>query len=60
VFKRYFTGDQLAEELGGADVLFEGHWFVIVEAKASPRSPSPARASPRRRSRRTSAPGRPR
>jgi demethylmenaquinone methyltransferase/2-methoxy-6-polyprenyl-1,4-benzoquinol methylase len=34
VFKRYFTGDQLAEELGGADVLFEGRWFVIVEAKA--------------------------
>jgi ubiquinone/menaquinone biosynthesis C-methylase UbiE len=30
VFKRYFTGSQLASELGGGDVLFEGRWFVIV------------------------------
>ena len=33
VFKRYFTGSQLADELGGADVLFEGRWFVIVDSR---------------------------
>jgi SAM-dependent methyltransferase len=32
VFKRVFTGEQLAEELGGADVLHEGRWFVVVRA----------------------------
>jgi demethylmenaquinone methyltransferase/2-methoxy-6-polyprenyl-1,4-benzoquinol methylase len=32
VFKRYFTGTGLAEELGGGDVLFEGTWFVVVQA----------------------------
>ena len=31
VFKRVFTGSQLAEELGG-DALFEGKWFVVVRA----------------------------
>jgi len=31
VFKRVFTGSQLAEELGG-DVLHEGRWFVVVRA----------------------------
>lgn len=34
VFKRYFTGTQLAEELGGGEVLFEGHWFVVVRSPA--------------------------
>lgn len=32
VFKRYFTGPGLAEELGGGDVLFEGAYFVVVRA----------------------------
>src|SRR5262245_24203621 len=32
VFKRVFTGDQLAAELGGGGVLHEGRWFVIVRA----------------------------
>ena len=31
VFKRVFTGEQLAGELGG-EVLFEGRWFVVVRA----------------------------
>ncbi len=30
VYKRYFTGEGLAEELGGGRVLHEGHWFVVV------------------------------
>lgn len=32
VYKRYFTGAGLAEELGGGEVLFEGDWFVAVRA----------------------------
>jgi demethylmenaquinone methyltransferase/2-methoxy-6-polyprenyl-1,4-benzoquinol methylase len=32
VFKRYFTGPGLAAELGGGEVLFEGHWFVVVRS----------------------------
>lgn len=32
VFKRYFTTDGLADELGGGDVLFAGKWFVAVRA----------------------------
>ena len=32
VYKRVFTGDQLAAELGGGDVLHEGRWFVVVRA----------------------------
>jgi demethylmenaquinone methyltransferase/2-methoxy-6-polyprenyl-1,4-benzoquinol methylase len=30
VYKRYFTGDGLAEELGGGEVLHAGPWFVVV------------------------------
>jgi demethylmenaquinone methyltransferase/2-methoxy-6-polyprenyl-1,4-benzoquinol methylase len=30
VFKRWFTGAGLAEELGGGEVLFEGEYFVVV------------------------------
>ena len=33
VFKRYFTAEQLASELGGGDVLFDGRWFVAVETR---------------------------
>jgi ubiquinone/menaquinone biosynthesis C-methylase UbiE len=32
VFKRVFTGEQLAGELGGGQVVFEGGWFIVVRA----------------------------
>jgi demethylmenaquinone methyltransferase/2-methoxy-6-polyprenyl-1,4-benzoquinol methylase len=32
VYKRWFTGWGLADELGGGDVLHEGRWFVVVRA----------------------------
>ncbi len=32
VYKRWFTGDSLAEELGGGEVLHAGRWFVAVRA----------------------------
>jgi demethylmenaquinone methyltransferase/2-methoxy-6-polyprenyl-1,4-benzoquinol methylase len=32
VYKRYFTGSELADELGGGDVLHESRWFVVVRA----------------------------
>ena len=32
VYKRYFTGSGLANELGGGDVLHQGRWFVVVRA----------------------------
>jgi ubiquinone/menaquinone biosynthesis C-methylase UbiE len=32
VFKRVFTGEQLAAELGCGEVLHEGSWFVVVRA----------------------------
>ena len=32
VYKRWFTGAQLAAELGGAEVLHHGDWFVVVRA----------------------------
>ena len=35
VYKRYFTGDGLAEELGGGEVLHDGPWFVVVRAYAA-------------------------
>jgi len=34
VYKRYFTGPQLAGELGGGEILFEGRWFVAVRSPA--------------------------
>jgi ubiquinone/menaquinone biosynthesis C-methylase UbiE len=34
VYKRYFIGSELAEELGEGEVLFEGHWFVVVRSPA--------------------------
>ena len=30
VYKRYFTGEGLVEELGGGEVLHAGPWFVVV------------------------------
>jgi ubiquinone/menaquinone biosynthesis C-methylase UbiE len=32
VYKRWFTGDGLARELGGGDVLLDGRWFVAVRS----------------------------
>ena len=32
VYKRYFTGDGLAAELGGGSVLCENRWFVAVRS----------------------------
>jgi ubiquinone/menaquinone biosynthesis C-methylase UbiE len=32
VFKRVFTGERLAAELGGGEILHEGRWFVVVRA----------------------------
>ena len=32
VYKRFFRASELAEELGGATVLHEGRWFVVVAA----------------------------
>jgi len=32
VYKRYFTGDGLVEELGGGEVLMDGAWFVVVRS----------------------------
>src|SRR6266545_4255217 len=35
VYKRWFTGAELAAELDGGDVLLDGDWFVVVCARAS-------------------------
>ena len=32
VYKRFFTGRGLAEEIGGGKILFEGRWFVVVRS----------------------------
>jgi ubiquinone/menaquinone biosynthesis C-methylase UbiE len=32
VYKRYFTADGLAEELGHGETLFAGRWFVVVRS----------------------------
>jgi hypothetical protein len=32
VYKRYFTGAGLADELGGGEVLLDGRFFVVVRA----------------------------
>jgi demethylmenaquinone methyltransferase/2-methoxy-6-polyprenyl-1,4-benzoquinol methylase len=32
VYKRYFTAERLAEELGGARIVHAGRWFVAVRA----------------------------
>lgn len=34
VYKRYFSGSGLADELGGGETCFEGHWFVVVRSSA--------------------------
>lgn len=32
VYKRYFTGEGLATELGGGNVLCENRWFIVVRS----------------------------
>jgi demethylmenaquinone methyltransferase/2-methoxy-6-polyprenyl-1,4-benzoquinol methylase len=32
VYKRWFTGEALARELGGGEVLLDGRWFVVARA----------------------------
>jgi ubiquinone/menaquinone biosynthesis C-methylase UbiE len=32
VYKRYFTADSLARELGGGEAVFAGRWFVAVRS----------------------------
>jgi len=34
VFKRFFTGAELAAELGEGEVVFERHWFVVARSAA--------------------------
>jgi ubiquinone/menaquinone biosynthesis C-methylase UbiE len=33
VYKRWFTGELLAAELGGGETLHEGRWFVVVRSR---------------------------
>jgi ubiquinone/menaquinone biosynthesis C-methylase UbiE len=35
VYKRFFAGDGLADELGGGRVLHDGRWFVVVACGAA-------------------------
>jgi len=42
VYKRFFTGESLAAELGGGRVLHEGYWFVAVAASSSDAASAPA------------------
>jgi ubiquinone/menaquinone biosynthesis C-methylase UbiE len=35
VYKRWFDGQGLADELGGGEVLFAGGWFVMVRASCA-------------------------
>ena len=35
VFKRVFTAEQLADELGGGEILHAGRWFVVVARAVS-------------------------
>ena len=40
IYKRFFTGSELASELGGGTVLHDGHWFVVVASdEPAPRRP---------------------
>ena len=42
VYKRYFTGEGLAEELGGGEVLLDGPWFVVVRVRGYERTSTAA------------------
>ena len=45
VYKRYFTGPELAAELGGGEVLHEGRWFVVVSVRAALGPPASSTAN---------------
>jgi ubiquinone/menaquinone biosynthesis C-methylase UbiE len=34
IYKRFFTTQALVEELGGGEILHDGHWFVVVTTNA--------------------------
>jgi hypothetical protein len=34
VYKRYFEPEELADELGGGEILLAGTWFVVVRSPA--------------------------
>jgi SAM-dependent methyltransferase len=34
VYKRYFTASELAQDLGGGEILLENRWFVVVRSWA--------------------------
>lgn len=36
VYKRYFTSEGLAEELGDGEVIVNGQWFLVVKARRGP------------------------
>ena len=38
VYKRYFDPMALVREVGGTEVLFSGHWFVVVRSRLEVRS----------------------
>jgi ubiquinone/menaquinone biosynthesis C-methylase UbiE len=35
VYKRWFTGPELADELGGGTMLHDGDWFVVAQASTT-------------------------
>jgi ubiquinone/menaquinone biosynthesis C-methylase UbiE len=39
VYKRYFDARSLADELGGAEILYAGRWFVAVAARSLESAP---------------------
>jgi hypothetical protein len=41
VYKRYFRGADLVDELGGGEVLHEGRFFVVVRSQSWRTGPSP-------------------
>ena len=43
VYKRFFTPDELAAELGGGETIFAGRWFVAVRSSRSWRADGGAR-----------------
>jgi demethylmenaquinone methyltransferase/2-methoxy-6-polyprenyl-1,4-benzoquinol methylase len=42
VYKRFFTGDGLASEIGDGRVLHDGYWFVVVAAPGGDAARAPA------------------
>jgi hypothetical protein len=36
VYKRWLTAERLCSDLGGGDILHDGHYFVIVSSRSEP------------------------